>query len=55
MITSMFKDFREPEDPTKVVGIIDWQLAKLAPLFFYARQSHFLNYHGPPTVGLEPP
>ena len=47
--------FVDPKDPTKVVGIIDWQSTELAPLFFHARQPHFLDYDGPPILGLERP
>lgn len=47
--------FVDPENPTKVVGIIDWQSTELAPLFEHARQPYFLDYEGPPTVGLERP
>ena len=45
----------DPENPTKVVGIIDWQSTELAPLFEHARQPYFLDYEGPPVVGLERP
>ena len=45
--------FVNPEDPTEVVGIIDWQSTELAPLFYHARQPYFLDYDGPPTLGLE--
>ena len=45
----------DPENPTKVIGIIDWQSAELAPLFQHARQPYFLDYDGPPIFGLERP
>ena len=45
----------DPESPTKVIGIIDWQSVALAPLSEHARQPYFLNYEGPPTIGLERP
>ena len=45
----------DPENPTKLVGIIDWQSTELAPLFEHARQPYFLDYEGPPIVGLERP
>ena len=45
----------DPKNPTKVIDIIDWQSAKLAPLFEHARQPCFLDYDGPTTVGLERP
>ena len=47
--------FVDPENPTNVIGIIDWQSAELAPLFEHARQPYFLDYDGPPTFGLERP
>ncbi|KAL9039161.1 MAG: hypothetical protein Q9214_004988 [Letrouitia sp. 1 TL-2023] len=47
--------FVDPETPTKVVGIIDWQSTELAPLFEHARQPYFLDYEGPPVMGLERP
>lgn len=47
--------FVDPENTTKVIGIIDWQSAELAPLFEHARQPYFLDYEGPPAVGLERP
>lgn len=47
--------FVNPKDPTEVVGIIDWQSTEVAPLFHHARQPYFLDYDGPPTVGLERP
>lgn len=47
--------FVDPENPTEVVGIIDWQSVEVAPLYNHARQPFFLDYEGPPTVGLERP
>ncbi|KAL9098523.1 MAG: hypothetical protein Q9163_005834 [Psora crenata] len=47
--------FVDPENPTEVIGIIDWQSAELAPLFEHARQPYFLDYDGPPILGLERP
>ena len=47
--------FVNPKDPTEIVGIIDWQSTELAPLFYHARQPYFLDYDGPPTLGLERP
>ena len=47
--------FVAPENPTQITGIIDWQSAEIAPLFEHARQPYFLDYDGPPTVGLERP
>jgi hypothetical protein len=47
--------FVNPENPTEVTGIIDWQSVGLGPLFENARQPYFLDYNGPPTVGVERP
>lgn len=47
--------FANPENPSEIVAIIDWQSAELAPLFNELRQPYFLDYEGPPTQGLERP
>ncbi|KAL9121399.1 MAG: hypothetical protein Q9187_002038 [Circinaria calcarea] len=47
--------FVSPENPPKIIGIIDWQSSELAPLFFHARKPNLLNYEGPPLHGLERP
>lgn len=47
--------FVDPQNPTEVIGITDWQSAELAPLFEHARQPYFLDDDGPPTFGLERP
>ena len=47
--------FVDPSEPTKVVGLIDWQSTELSPLYFHARQPHFIDYEGPPINGLERP
>lgn len=47
--------FVNPETPTEIVGIIDWQSSELAPLFNHARQPYFLDYNGPAVCGLERP
>lgn len=44
-----------PDNPTEIVGIIDWQSTELAPLFYHARQPYFLDYDGPQAKGLERP
>ncbi|KAK2762249.1 hypothetical protein FQN54_001259 [Arachnomyces sp. PD_36] len=44
-----------PDIPTEVVGIIDWQSTELAPLFYHARQPHLLDYDGPLVEGLDRP
>ncbi|KAJ5474000.1 hypothetical protein N7475_003566 [Penicillium sp. IBT 31633x] len=47
--------FVNPERPTEVFGIIDWQSTEVLPLFEHARQPYFLDYDGPTVEGLEPP
>jgi hypothetical protein len=47
--------FVDPSEPTKVVGLIDWQSTELSPLYFHARQPHILDHDGPPVSGLERP
>ncbi len=47
--------FVNPQKPTEVVSIIDWQSASLEPLFMRGQQPYFLDYEGPLTVGLERP
>ncbi|KAJ5346857.1 uncharacterized protein N7506_000110 [Penicillium brevicompactum] len=47
--------FVNPERPTEVSGIIDWQSTELLPLFEHARQPYFLDYDGPTVEGLVPP
>ena len=47
--------FVDPSEPTKVVGLIDWQSTELSSLYFHARQPHFIDYEGPPINGLERP
>lgn len=47
--------FVNPENPSEIVAIIDWQSTELAPLFNQVRQPYFLDYEGPLTQGLERP
>ena len=47
--------FVNPENPSEIVAIIDWQSTELAPLFNQVRQPYFLDYEGPPTQGTERP
>jgi hypothetical protein len=47
--------FVDPAEPTKVVGLIDWQSTEISPLYFHARQPHMIDYVGPPINGLERP
>ena len=39
--------FVDPNDPVKIVGIIDWQSVHLSPLFLQARIPALLNFDGP--------
>ena len=47
--------FVNPENPSEIVAIIDWQSTEIAPLFNQARQPYFLDYEGPPPQGLKRP
>lgn len=47
--------FVDPDNPSDITGIIDWQSTELAPLFYHAGLLCFLDYDGPETVGLERP
>ncbi|KAJ4992998.1 hypothetical protein SVAN01_01350 [Stagonosporopsis vannaccii] len=47
--------FVDPSEPTKVVGLIDWQSTELSPLYFHARQPHIIDYVGSPINGLARP
>ncbi|EZG01032.1 hypothetical protein H106_08392 [Trichophyton rubrum CBS 735.88] len=47
--------FVDPDDPSKVLTIIDWQTSHIAPLFQQARTPGFLDFIGPhPSLGLIP-
>jgi hypothetical protein len=39
--------FVDPNDPVKIVGVIDWQSVHLSPLFLQARTPALLNFDGP--------
>ncbi|DAA78663.1 TPA_exp: Uncharacterized protein A8136_2448 [Trichophyton benhamiae CBS 112371] len=39
--------FVDPEDPSRIVGIIDWQSASACPLFMQVTRPAFLDYNGP--------
>lgn len=39
--------FVDPNDPTKIVELIDWQSTEIAPLYFQARQPQFIDHRGP--------
>ncbi|EMD87708.1 hypothetical protein COCHEDRAFT_1158921 [Bipolaris maydis C5] len=45
--------FADPAEPTKVVGLIDWQSTEISPLYFHARQPQIINYVGPTINGLQ--
>ncbi|KAI1983645.1 Phosphotransferase enzyme [Ophidiomyces ophidiicola] len=45
--------FVDPENPTKIAGLIDWQSVHVAPLFYQATHPSFLNYIGPIPKGLK--
>ncbi|KAL6706296.1 hypothetical protein ACN47E_005586 [Coniothyrium glycines] len=45
----------DPSEPTKVVGLIDWQSTELSPLYFHARQPYIIDYVGSPIHGLARP
>ena len=47
--------FVDPEQPTRIVSIIDWQSTALAPLFEHAHQPCLLDYNGTQIRGLERP
>jgi hypothetical protein len=47
--------FVDPANPTQIVGLIDWQSTELSPLYFQARQPHFIDHEGPTMHGLERP
>ncbi|KAK2825770.1 hypothetical protein FQN49_007382 [Arthroderma sp. PD_2] len=45
--------FVDPDDPSKILSIIDWQAIHIAPLFQQARVPGFLEFEGPrPPSGL---
>ena len=44
--------FVDPKNPTKILGIIDWQCAHLSPLFLQARQPALIEFNGPVPEGL---
>ncbi|KAG6260015.1 hypothetical protein E4U49_005367 [Claviceps purpurea] len=45
----------DPGNRTRIMGLIDWQSTELSPLYFQARQPHFIDYKGPPIRGSERP
>ncbi|PWY66750.1 phosphotransferase enzyme family protein [Aspergillus heteromorphus CBS 117.55] len=44
--------FVDPEDPGRIVGIIDWQSVSACPLFMQVGRPAFLDYNGPVPDGL---
>ena len=44
--------FVDSEDPTRIVGIIDWQSVSACPLFMQVGRPAFLDYNGPVPEGL---
>jgi Phosphotransferase enzyme family len=47
--------FVDPDQPTEIIGIIDWQSIALVPLFENIFRPALLDYDGPPLNGLERP
>ncbi|RDW83787.1 aminoglycoside phosphotransferase family protein [Aspergillus mulundensis] len=45
--------FVDPNEPTRILGIIDWQSTSLAPLFTQVARPAFLDYNGPPPETLD--
>ncbi|KAG6064631.1 hypothetical protein E4U32_008230 [Claviceps aff. humidiphila group G2b] len=45
----------DPGNRTRIIGLIDWQSTEISPLYFQARQPHFIDYHGPAIRGSERP
>lgn len=39
--------FVDPENPTKILGIIDWQSVQISPLYDHVMDPSFLGYEGP--------
>jgi hypothetical protein len=44
-----------PQKPSEIIGIIDWQSVVLRPLFENALHPHFLKYKGPRVTDTKPP
>lgn len=44
--------FVEPEDPSRIVGVIDWQSVSAYPLFMHVGLPAFLDYNGPAPENL---
>ena len=44
--------FVNPNNPSEIYGIIDWQSTELAPLYNHTIEPYILDYEGPPLDGL---
>jgi hypothetical protein len=45
----------DPNSPSNIVSIINWQSTDLAPLYFQGQQPQFIDYKGPAVAGIERP
>lgn len=45
--------FVNPDQPTQITGLIDWQAAHIAPLFLQVRHPGLLDFDGPIPEGLK--
>ncbi|GBF63694.1 altered inheritance of mitochondria protein 9 [Trichophyton mentagrophytes] len=43
--------FVNPDNPSEISGIIDWQTTELAPLYDHTIEPYFLEYQGPRMTG----
>ncbi|OAL72412.1 hypothetical protein A7D00_3411 [Trichophyton violaceum] len=43
--------FVNPDNPSEICGIIDWQTTELAPLYDHTIEPYFLEYQGPRMTG----
>ena len=44
--------FVDPDDPSRIVGVIDWQSVSACPLFMHVGLPAFLDYNGPAPENL---
>ncbi|KAL9026749.1 MAG: hypothetical protein Q9196_004636 [Gyalolechia fulgens] len=47
--------FVNPEKPTEITGLIDWQSAHVGPLLMQAGHPSFLDFEGPKPEGIDAP
>jgi hypothetical protein len=47
--------FVDPNNPSKIVSVIDWQSTDLATLYFQVQQPQVIDYKGPAVTGIERP